>query len=182
MEKHKNKVLLIKEIFCKIREYIFSKVFCYTDFYQIFPKKIKKAKEWLNNKLQKITKQEDIEIEYKNVIRNISDQEIVAGRYIIYGSYKKIELLKSYSHFQKELIWLHELGHHFFKKVGFGGKLSSESEEMVNKIVLSIIKTFPKWIIQTMKTSITCGFNIKDEDFKKIFGITYYDIVKSERK
>ncbi len=52
---------------------------------------------------------------------------------------------------------------------------------MVDKIVLSVIKTFPKWVIQTMEIDIACGFNIKDENFKEIFNITYYNIIKSER-
>ncbi len=107
----------IKQLFYRIRENLFKILFWYVDYYQINPKKIKKAKVWLNNKLQKITEQEGIQIKYKDCIEK-SPTKITQGRYIICGSYKKIELLKSYNYFQKELVWMHELGHHFFKKQG----------------------------------------------------------------
>lgn len=170
----------MKQLIFNIIEKIFSIMFWAIEFYCVFPKKVEKAKEWIMNYLNQKYKDENIKVNYVNHIESKPNGMEVMGKYYI--KEKTIELKKldwNKGSFYEELVALHELCHHYCNT-----KFSTrgcESESFTDRMVLGIIKIdFPKWIIITMKISLSCYF---EKDYKWIwnhFDLSYFKIKKPE--
>jgi hypothetical protein len=162
----------MRRFFIKIIDFLFKIIFWNIEYYQIFPGKIKKAKLWIEKELNGVCKKEGINVLYKNTLGE-------NNKYITLGTYekrfKRITLLNNYYTFMKETTWLHEIGHHFLCKIN-----SSHTEKDVDNFCLNIIKTFPKWVIQTMSIHLEAHFELSEENIQKLFDLSYFNIKLSE--
>ena len=167
----------MKRIFLNIIEFVLKIVRWDIRFYSINEKKVKKVKRWLDNHLTKMSIEQGLKIEIVEDIFCEREDSIILGQY--YYKNKIVLNRKGFFMFSKYRTWIHELAHHFAFKNG----IVNHDEKEIDDMVLPVIKTFPAWVVNTMSIEIRAVYDIDSHKaFMKKMGLTYYGIVKSERK